>query len=214
MAKRKVANLLALVVLGTVIQKPMHPYEIASVLRVRGKDDDVEIKWGSLYTVVRNLAKHGFLEVVDSRREGARPERTIYAITDAGRAELVDWTRELVANPQSEHPRFRAGLSMLAALTPDEAAKALEERLVALDQAVADGRASLVAERADGVPRLFLVEVEYGLAMRAAEADWVRALRDELIAGSLPGLDHWQRWHETGEIAPELVELAERGTTE
>ena len=107
----------------------MHPYEIASLLRARGKDDDMEIKWGSLYTVVRNLAKHGFIEVVDSRREGARPERTIYRITDAGRAELRDWTRELVATPQPEHPRFKAGLSVLAALTPDEAMAALRERV-------------------------------------------------------------------------------------
>src|SRR5690349_17995796 len=117
MAKpRKVSNLLALAVLGTLVQHPMHPYEIASLLRERGKDDDMAIKWGSLYTVVRNLAKHGFIEVVDSRREGARPERTIYRITDAGLAELRDWTRELVAMPQPEFPRFKAGLSMLPAL--------------------------------------------------------------------------------------------------
>jgi len=114
--QRKVGNLLALAVLATVLQRPMHPYEIASLLRARGKEDDMEIKWGSLYTVVRNLTKHGFLEVVDSRREGARPERTIYRITDAGHAELVDWVRELVSTPQPEYPRFKAGLSVLAAL--------------------------------------------------------------------------------------------------
>lgn len=214
MAKRKVANLLALAVLGTVVQKPMHPYEIASVLRARGKDDDIEVKWGSLYTVVRNLAKHGFLEVVDNTREGARPERTVYAITGAGRAELVDWTRELVATPHRDRPPFKAGLSMLAALAPDEAARALAERLAALDRGVADLRAGLDADRADGVPRLFLVEVEYELAVRAAEADWVRGLLTELSDGTMPGLDHWRRWHESGEIPPELVELAERGTTE
>ncbi len=214
MAKRKVANLLALAVLGTVVHRPMHPYEIASVLRTRGKDDDLEIKWGSLYTVVRNLAKHGFLEVVDSTRAGARPERTIYAITDAGRAELVDWTRELVATPQPERPPFRAGLSMLAALTPDEAVRALAERLTALERGVARVRASLDADRAGGVPRLFLVEVEYELAVRDAEIAWVRGLYDELRNGSLPGIDEWRRWHETGELTHELAALAERGTTE
>jgi DNA-binding PadR family transcriptional regulator len=205
-AKRKVANLLALVVLGTVVQRPMHPYEIATLLRERGKDDDVEIKWGSLYTVVRNLAKHGFLEVVDNRRDGARPERTIYAITAAGRAELVDWTRELVANPRQEHPQFRAGLSLLAALTPDEAARALGERLTALDSAVAAGRESLAAQLAGGLPRLFLVEVEYDLAVRAAEADWVRGLLDELTSGTLPGIAEWRHWHETGELPADLPE--------
>lgn len=212
MTKRKVANLLALAVLGTVVQKPMHPYEIASVLRARGKDNDLEIKWGSLYTVVRNLAKHGFLEVVDSTREGARPERTIYAITAAGRDELVDWTRELVSTPQPDHPPFKAGLSMLAALSPDDAARALEQRLAALASGIAELRAALDADQADGIPRLFLVESEYELALRTAEADWVRGLLAELTDGTLPDLDHWRRWHETGEMAPEIVELAERGT--
>ena len=39
----------------------MHPYEMASELRERGKDQSIKIKWGSLYTVVQNLEKHGFV---------------------------------------------------------------------------------------------------------------------------------------------------------
>src|SRR5690606_38863390 len=54
--RRKVGNLLALAVLATVTRRPMHPYEMASLLRAHGKEDDMEIKWGSLCTVVRNLA--------------------------------------------------------------------------------------------------------------------------------------------------------------
>jgi DNA-binding PadR family transcriptional regulator len=210
--RRKVANLLALAVLATVVQRPMHPYEIASVLRARGKDDDMEIKWGSLYTVVRNLAKHGFLEVVESRRAGARPERTIYRITDAGFAELRDWTRELVSTPQPELPRFKAGLSVFSALTPEEAADALRERVTALERIISAQRASL-AEHSD-VPRLFLVEVEYELATREAELTWVRGLLDELTDETFPGLPGWRKWHETGEIPVEYAELAERGKTE
>ena len=211
MAKqRKVGNLLALAVLATVTQRPMHPYEIASLLRARGKEDDMQIKWGSLYTVVRNLTKHGLLEVVESQREGARPERTVYRITDAGREELVDWTRELVALQQPEHPRFKAGLSVLAVLPPDEAASALRERLEALQRAIANQRTSL-AQHAAEVPRLFLVEEEYELALREAEAAWVRALLDELDSGTFPGLAGWRQWHATGEIPPEVAELAERG---
>ncbi|WP_280440114.1 PadR family transcriptional regulator, partial [Nocardia cyriacigeorgica] len=79
--KRKVGNLLALAVLSVIIERPMHRYEIASTLRDRGKDRDMDIKWGSLYTVVQNMAKAGFLEVVGCEREGARPERVIYRIT-------------------------------------------------------------------------------------------------------------------------------------
>lgn len=210
--RRKVANLLALAVLATVVQRPMHPYEIASLLRTRGKDDDMEIKWGSLYTVVRNLAKHGFIEVVDNRREGARPERTIYRITEAGHAELRDWTRELVATLQPEHPRFKAGLSVLVALTPEEATAALREREAGLARAVEAQRA-LLAEHAD-VPRLFLVEAEYELAVREAELTWVRGLLAELTDETFPDLGVWRQWHASGEIPPEMAELAERGSTE
>jgi DNA-binding PadR family transcriptional regulator len=206
--RRKVANLLALAVLGTVVQRPMHPYEIASLLRARGKDDDMEIKWGSLYTVVRNLTKHGFLAVVDSEREGGRPERTIYRITDAGRAELHDWTRELVATAQPERPRFKAGLSLLSALPPDEAAEALRERLAELEGATAAARAAL--DRYADVPRLFLVEDEYELAIRQAELAWVRGLLAELTDETFPTLAVWRKWHATGEIPPEYAELADR----
>src|SRR6202046_3500691 len=103
-AKRKVDNLMALAVLATVVQQPMHRYEIASLMRARGKDRDMDIKWGSLYTVVQNMEKHGFLETIGNTRQGARPERTVYRITESGKQELVDWTRELVSVPQSEHP--------------------------------------------------------------------------------------------------------------
>src|SRR5664279_2076866 len=110
--RRKVSNLLALAVLSVLVERPMHPYEMATVLRDRGKDQDMKIKWGSLYTVVQNLEKHGLIEAGDSERRGGRPERTLYRITPAGRDELEDWVRELVSTPETEYPRFEAGLSL------------------------------------------------------------------------------------------------------
>lgn len=209
--RRPVGNLLALAVLSVVIDRPMHPYEMATVLRARGKDQDMPIKWGSLYTVVRNLERHGLLAAVESGRQGRRPERTVYRITDAGRAELTDWTRELVAVPERERPRFEAGLSMLGVLPPDEATELLRQRLDRLESQLAEERAAL-ARHLREVPRIFLIEVEYDLAVREAEAAWVRGLLDELTTGSLPGLAEWRAWHETGAVPPEWAELAERGS--
>lgn len=189
----------------------MHPYEMASILRARGKEHDMPIKWGSLYTVVRNMEKHGLLEAVESTRQGGRPERTIYRITDAGREELDDWTRELISTPEAEHPRFGAGLSVMGALGPDEATSLLRRRLRLLEEEIARQRESLARDRRD-VPRLFLVEVEYRIAVVEAEAAWVRSLLDEFTTGSFPGLAQWRAWRATGEIPPELTELAERGS--
>ncbi|GGT85680.1 PadR family transcriptional regulator [Actinomadura citrea] len=210
--RRKVSNLLGLAVLSTVSAKPMHPYEMASLMRARGKDRDMDIKWGSLYTVVGNLEKHGFLAVEGSARDGARPERTVYGITDAGRDELADWVRELVGVPERERPRFEAGLSVLGALGPDEVAALLRGRLDAMEREIAADRAALEAETE--VPRLFLLEAEYDLAMRRAEFAWVRGLLAEIEDGTLPHLDLWRSFHATGEMPPEIAELAERGAPE
>ncbi|WP_030924076.1 PadR family transcriptional regulator [Streptosporangium amethystogenes] len=208
--RRKVGNMLALAVLSAVYAKPMHPYEMASVLRERGKDQDMRFKWGSLYTVVRNLEKHGFLAVVESIRDGAHPERTIYRITDAGREELVDWVRELIAVPEREQPRFEAGLSVWGVIPPDEVTGLLQQRLALLEKEVAGQREALAGCSRE-IPRLFLVESEYDLAIREAEMNWTRSLLDELTTGSFPDLAMWRTWHETGWIPPEIEELTERG---
>ncbi|MGK5742289.1 PadR family transcriptional regulator [Micromonospora sp. URMC 103] len=205
--QRKVGNLLALAVLSALTQRPMHPYEIATALRSWGKDQDMEIKWGSFYTVIRNMDRHGLIAAVESVRAGRRPERTVYRITEAGRTEMVDWVRELVSTPEPEHPRFRAGLSVLAALHPDEAVTLLRQRLERLEEGIRAGRATL-AEHLRQIPRLFLVESEYDLAIREAEAAWVRDLLAELTTGTYPGLDRWRAFHETGELPPESTDLA------
>jgi DNA-binding PadR family transcriptional regulator len=203
--KRKVANLMGLAVLATVVQRPMHRYEMASVMRARGKDRDMDIKWGSLYTVVQNLERNGYLETIGVTRQGARPERTVYQITDAGRDELIAWTRELIAESEAEHTRFVAGLSVLAVLSPQDVVELLRRRLERLTQAV-DSLTALL-ETASDVPRLFLIEDEYRIAMTRAEADWVRSLLDELMAGTFPHLDAWRSFHETGQMPPEFADL-------
>ena len=61
--------------------------------------------------------------------------------------------------------------------------------------------------QASDVPRLFLIEDEYRIAMTQAETDWTRSLLDELSAGTFPYLDAWRKFHETGEMPSEFAEL-------
>jgi DNA-binding PadR family transcriptional regulator len=206
--KRVVSNLMALSILSTVVVRDMHPYEMAGALRGWGKEQDTDFKWGSFYTVVRNLAKHGMIEEVASGRAGRRPERTVYRITPAGRAEMADWTRELLSVAERETPRFRTGLSVMAALAPDEVTALLQQRLTEVEASIEAAVSAIETYRAE-IPRLFLLENEYDVAMLRAEADWMRSLIGELTAGTLPGLDQWRQVHETGEMPAELMALAE-----
>lgn len=210
--RRKVGNLLALAILAQLTMgRPMHPYEIATALRRTGKEHDMSIKWGSFYTVVANLEKHGFIEATGSERDGRRPERTSYTITGEGRAELRDWLRELVAEPEAEVPRFEAALSVVGVLPPDEVVALLRTRLAALEAGIESQRAEL-AEAATFVPEIFLVEGRYALAMREAETAWVRDLLRQLTDGTLPGVEPWREYHRTGAMPDEFRKLLEDTT--
>jgi DNA-binding PadR family transcriptional regulator len=206
--RRKVSNLLALSLLTLLMERPMYPYEMPAALRERGKDQAIKINWGSLYTIVQNLEKYGFIETVEVAREGRQPERTTYQITDAGRAELKDWLRELLSVPEREYTRFEAALGESAVLPPDELIDLLRQRLAALEAANAEHQAGLEA-LASQIPRLFLIESEYYLAQRLAEEEWVRGLLKELTGGTFPGIDAWRLYHETGQPPAEVLALIE-----
>jgi DNA-binding PadR family transcriptional regulator len=207
--RRKVSNLLALSLLNMLNERPMYPYEMASTLRERGKDNAIKINWGSFYTVVQNLEKYGFIEAIEVAREGRQPERTTYQITDAGRDELKDWLRELLSVPDREHSSFEAALGESAVLPPDELIGLLRQRLAALEEANDRLQAEL-ATLVSQVPRLFLIESEYYLAQRRAEEEWVRGLLKEFTGGTFPGLDAWRRFHATGEVPDDVQALIEQ----
>jgi DNA-binding PadR family transcriptional regulator len=192
----------------------MYPYEMASMLRERGKDNSIKVNWGSFYTVVQNLEKYGFIEAVEVAREGRQPERTTYQITEAGRAELMDWLRELLSVPEREHTSFEAALGESAVLPPDELIDLLQQRLTALEEANGRLQAAL-ATLVTQLPRLFLIESEYYLAQRRAEEEWVRGLLKEFTGGTFPGLEAWRHFHATGEVPEDIQALLEqeRGKT-
>jgi DNA-binding PadR family transcriptional regulator len=196
MSRRPVSNPLALAVLSSLWERPMYPYEITTTLRERGKEDSIKLNFGSLYAIIKSLEKHGLIEEARVEREGNRPERIVYAITDAGRVEAHDWMRELIAVPVKEYPAFETGLSLIMLLAPDEAIVLLRERLERID-AELDQRAALAAQFPQlGVPELFLVEFHYRVAMIHAERGFVSTLLTRLEAGEVDGVDAWKALHE------------------
>src|SRR2546429_787859 len=192
MAKRKMSNPLALAVLSLLIERPMHPYEMSSTMRERVKEESIKLNYGSLYSVVDSLVKHGLIEVHETVREGRRPERTVYAITDAGRTELVDWLSELLSIPVKEFTQFEAALSLMACLPPDEVSRLLHTRRNRLEAEIVSVRAVIKDMAEKGMPYLWAIEGDFLLRLREAEAGFVDELLDKLDNGTLDGVDVWR----------------------
>jgi DNA-binding PadR family transcriptional regulator len=176
---------LALAVMNLLVEQPMHPYEMKTKMKERGHDQVIRLKGGSIYDTVERLESGGFIQAQETSREGRRPERTVYAITETGREEIMAWLRELLAQPVNDYPQFAAALAFFAALDQDEVARLLNVRIALLEGQAAGEEKQLKAFLELGLPRLFLVEVEYALAMKRAEVDWVRNLIADIEGGRL-----------------------------
>lgn len=204
MSRSSLSNPLALAVMATLWEEPMHPYRITTTLRERGKEHSIRLNWGSLYSVIASLEKSGLIEATHSERTGARPERTVYALTEAGRAKTMGWLRHLIETPTKEYPDFEAGLSLIMLLSPDEALGLLRTRLEGLDTRIT--HLATVAEYP--LPEVFLVEGRYELAMVRAERDFVADLVDRLARGAVGGQDLWVEMHRRLGQGESMAQLA------
>ncbi|MBA2285416.1 MAG: PadR family transcriptional regulator [Ktedonobacteraceae bacterium] len=205
MAKRKVSNMLALAVLSLLTERPMHPYEISSVMQMRQLSTVIKLNNSSLYSVMEALQREELIVPVETQREGRYPERTIYATTDAGRRELFDWLRMLLRKPVTEYTQFAAGLAFLSHLPPAEVTTLLEEQARYVREEISSIRA--IIEKADhlGVDRLFLIEDRYSLTLLEARLTFVQQLIQEINDGTLTEMRDEQRiWKVT---RPELASL-------
>jgi DNA-binding PadR family transcriptional regulator len=204
--RRRVSNPLALAVLGCLAERPMHPYEISTTLRSRGKEQSIKLNYGSLYSVVEALQRHGLVAARETTREGRRPERTVYEITAAGQEEFEDWLAELLSTPVHDFTSLEAGLSLMPGLPPDEVARLLTERADRLRIELRSLDAMFTETAEMGLPELVLVESRYRQHMLAAELAFVTELARTIRAGTFPGAKAWQRIHE---LRAEGLTLAE-----
>jgi DNA-binding PadR family transcriptional regulator len=123
--------------------------------------------------------------VQGTERDQAYPERTVYEITDTGRATARQWLTEMLAAPKQEFPQFPAALSHLLILPAKEVAHILERRLEAVTKQVHDLQTRLADQAEGGLDRVGLLEFEYLHSLARAEAAWLRAVIDDLDSGRL-----------------------------
>jgi len=181
MPRDALANPVVLAALGALLERPMHPYQLAQVLAGRG----VPANRGSLYDTLQAMTRAGWTEPRPAERDGTRPQRTPYALTQAGQAELARRLDRQVREPRPEFPEFLGAVSHLGVLGPEPAAAALTERAGRLAALIAEAQRRLNEALAQNVPRLFVIEAEYALALLNAERDWVLALADDITSGRL-----------------------------
>jgi DNA-binding PadR family transcriptional regulator len=124
-----------LVLLGLLRDHPMHGYEIKQTIEDR-MGDWTSIAFGSIYHALAKLTGEGLIEKAAVEQEGSRPSRTIYQITDSGRAEFMRLLRELWQDVEQNYYAIDIGLYFMHALPPNEVIAYLIDRLAQLEEII------------------------------------------------------------------------------
>src|SRR5689334_24794170 len=82
-------NSTRLFVLGSLARGgPMHGHQIRRAAQLDRIELWADVRPGSLYAALHRMEAEGVIRAIRTEQEGNRPARTIYELTDLGRAEL------------------------------------------------------------------------------------------------------------------------------
>jgi DNA-binding PadR family transcriptional regulator len=163
----------------------MHPYEMYQTLITRAEDRLVKVRAGSLYHTVDRLTKQGFVEVVGTDREGNRPERTTYKITEAGQLGLSERVAQILATPVNEYAEFPLGVAQAHNLPKEIFIELLgrrRQRLVSELETLSGGRTDVQKK---AVPKKYWLDITYEHATINAQIAWVDGVLADLHSGEL-----------------------------
>jgi DNA-binding PadR family transcriptional regulator len=182
MARRP--DLVGLTVLAMLSVRASHPYELHRFI-VDTRKDYVTGLPRSLYHAVERLAGEELIVPVETSREGRRPERTVYEITDEGRRELATRLRALLENPGAERRTFTAAVSLMGVLPVPDALRALRSRAASIEGSLVSMNAHLKALKDSGLPDVLMIELDYERALSESELAWLGKLIARLESGEL-----------------------------
>ncbi|MGK9149086.1 PadR family transcriptional regulator [Plantibacter flavus] len=195
MKRVKPLGMLGIAALGYLAERPMHPYEMYQLALHRQEDRVVKVSPGSLYRAVYGLEAEGLVRASGTDREGARPERTTFEITDSGRHRLGERLRELLSTPSDEYPELGLALSEAHELGAEEVRLLLETRILRQRAELADIDRRMTWAIDREIPRVYWINVPYTADMLRAEIAHLESLVDEITSGTLA-------WHVPGTRAP------------
>lgn len=172
-----------LLVLGVVrMYGKAHGYRVGCDLLSWGAGEWANVKWGSIYHALKQLAKEGLLGASDAGKQ--HQCRTDYAMTPAGDSEFFRLLRDALRQPEYRPDLLGASLVLLPALPRAEAIALLGERLAALE-AQRDEMAKFVEKAGEGGVPPHVREL-FGLWTHSADSgiDWTRGLIIRLEGGA------------------------------
>ncbi|AUS81872.1 PadR family transcriptional regulator [Actinoalloteichus sp. AHMU CJ021] len=168
-----------LTVLGLVIERPQHGYDLERVIEQRGIRQWTDIGFSSIYYLLTRLERRGLVHVPDA--PAAAKSRRVFHATSEGHQAARDTALALVTELRSATNPLLVGVANLPLLSDEEYTRALRSRLTQVEARLVGIRAAQGAPVP--LPRPAREVFSYSLSLLEAERSWlaerVRVTDDE-----------------------------------
>ncbi|MFJ9691971.1 GyrI-like domain-containing protein [Kitasatospora sp. NPDC101183] len=164
-----------LALLGLLVEKPRHGYELEKVIAERGLREWTEIGFSSIYYLIGKLRERGLIAEADTSTPVRGKGRKVFAATAEGRRACAAGAVAAIAEPHPLFPRVLVGLANQPAVDGGELLDALRRRAEALTVREEEVRRAFEAEA--GAPDFVRAIFDYSLGQLAAERAWLERYR-------------------------------------
>ncbi|MEV1174855.1 PadR family transcriptional regulator [Nonomuraea sp. NPDC049784] len=154
------------VLLGLLAKRPRHGYDLKHahdrlLLGAR------PLAYGPVYKTLSRLQRDGFAEVVETAQDSG-PERTTYAITENGRAELSRWLQQVEMAAPTAAGTFVSRVVVAATLGAPADDFLMRQRAAHLAR-----MRELTAEKEAAGTLAEVLAADYALQHLATDLDWL-----------------------------------------
>ncbi|WP_033440614.1 PadR family transcriptional regulator [Saccharothrix sp. NRRL B-16314] len=166
-----------LTLLGLLVEKPRHGYELEEVITTRGLREWTEIGFSSIYYLLTKLRDRGLITESGGESGGGEPgrgkSRRVFEPTERGREACAAGAEEAIATLRPVFPPVLVGLANQPVVPPERLRAALARRAEALADRIAAVRAAAPPDAPDFVRAIF----DYSLHQLEAEQTWLATYR-------------------------------------
>ena len=155
----------------------MHGYELKRILERERIDQWTDISTSAIYGALRRVVSDGLLTAEQVEREGNRPQRQVFAITDAGRQTLAELGRTEMETVVVHADPFDLALTHSDPARLDELPATIQGRLARLRHLLSERQE--FSDRA--APHISLAKahaLRHREFLLRAEIDWHEQLLD------------------------------------
>jgi DNA-binding PadR family transcriptional regulator len=161
-----------LLLLGLLLDRPMHGYELYQQIQAEGIDDWFNISAAGVYYSLRKLRDQG-LVAESQQRTGGSTRKSIYRLTDDGRTSFFSAMEVELASQDQACLEYDLVIYLLNRLPWQRALPRLEERRSFLVERIDRVRATLAGAHKASAPALKVAILEHKLAFLEMEQTWL-----------------------------------------